>query len=131
MAKKYLQTEVIIKISLFKFLLFEKAFLEGDLLLPEGLLALGLDLVLHHGEVLLLRLLFVRRARELIELGLLAAEFLSTLPTWRKIMPIRKKKFIVTQKLCFGSALVSMRNGGILGQCGSGCGSDLNPDLRF
>ena len=81
MAKKYLQTEVIIKISLFKFLLFEKAFLERDLLLPEGLLALGLDLVLHHGEVLLLRLLLVRRACELVQLGLLAPELLAPLPT--------------------------------------------------
>jgi hypothetical protein len=52
--------------------------------------------VLHHGEVLLLGLLLVRRARELVQLGLLAAELLSPLPTWRKIMTIRKK-FIVTQ----------------------------------
>jgi hypothetical protein len=72
---------LVIKVSLFKFLLFEKAFLEGDLLLPEGLLALGLDLVLHHGEVLLLGLLLICGARELVQLGLLATELLAPLPT--------------------------------------------------
>ena len=69
--------------SSLELLLLEEAFLEGQLLLPEGLLALGLDLVLHHGEVLLLGLLLVGGAGVLVQLGLSASKLLTTLSTCR------------------------------------------------